>query len=143
MHHDYTRYPHDADDRSDVPDEIKIEICVECGVDRARGVYLEKRIAIGRCLHDRLGTDIAAGTRPVLDDEWLAEPFGKPLTHQAREDVGRATGGKTDDDAHRPRRISLRTRDPRHRRERGRTRCQVQELSTDNRHVSSPCAVTK
>src|SRR5262245_25166388 len=138
MHHDYTGYAHDADDRSDVPDEIEIEICVERGVDRARGVYLEKRIAIGGCLHDRLGTDIAAGTRPVLDDEWLAEPFRKPLTHQAREDVGRPTGGKTDDDAHRPRRIGLRPRDPRHRRERGRTRCQVQKLSAGKFHEVSP-----
>ena len=109
------RHPHDADDRSDVPDEIEIEICVERGVDRARGVYLEKRIAIGGCLHDRLGTDIAAGTRPVLDDEWLAEPFRKPLTHQARENVGRPTGGKTDDDAHQARRIGLRPSEARHR----------------------------
>src|SRR5262245_50067678 len=69
MHHDYARYPHDANDRSDVPDEIKIEICVECGVDRARGVYLEKRIAIGGCLHHRLGTDIATSPRPVLNDK--------------------------------------------------------------------------
>jgi hypothetical protein len=28
-----------------------------------------------RRTHDRLDTDIAAGTRPVLDDEWLTEPF--------------------------------------------------------------------
>src|SRR5215475_13921561 len=79
MHHDYTGYPHDADDRSDVPDEIEIEICVECGVDRARGVYLEKRIAIGRCLHDRLGTDIAAGTRPVLNDKMAGRAVPKAI----------------------------------------------------------------
>src|SRR5262245_7713654 len=128
MHHDYTGYAHDADDRSDVPDEIEIEICVECGVDRARGVYLEKRIAIGRCLHDRLGTDIAAGTRPVLNDKWLAEPFRKPLTHQARENVGRPTGGKTDDDAHQARRIGLRPSEARHRWQRGTAHGQMQKL---------------
>ena len=40
--------------------------------------------------HDRLGADVAAGARPVLDDEGLAEPLRQPLTHQARHDVGRA-----------------------------------------------------
>ena len=53
----------------------------------------EERIAVGGRAHDRLGADIAAGTRPVLDDEWLAKPLRQPLTDQAREDVGRAAGG--------------------------------------------------
>jgi hypothetical protein len=53
-------------------------------------------------MHDRLGGDIAAGARPVLDDEWLAEPLRQPLTDQTREDVVRPASGKADDDAHRP-----------------------------------------
>ena len=48
----------------------------------------EKRVAVRRRTHDRFGADIAAGTRPVLDDEWLAEPLRQPLTDQARDDVG-------------------------------------------------------
>jgi len=48
-------------------------------------------------------------TRPVLDHEWLAELLRQPLTHQSCEDVGHAPGSKADDDAHRPRRIGLRS----------------------------------
>src|SRR5262245_66240548 len=55
---------------------------------------------------DRLGSyrsrtapaaDIAAATRPVVDNKLLAEPLRQPLTHQARRDVGRAArrGGMT------------------------------------------------
>ena len=29
----------------------------------------------------RFGSDIAAGARPILDDELLAEAFRQPLTH--------------------------------------------------------------
>ena len=45
----------------------------------------EQRIAVGRRTHDRLGSDVSAGARPVLDNELLAKPLGEPLTHQARE----------------------------------------------------------
>ena len=78
--------------------------------------------------------DIAAGARPVLDDEWLTEPLRQPLSDQARDDVGRAAGGKADDDAHRPRRIGLRPRDARHGRQRGSARGQMQKLSAGKFH---------
>ena len=81
---------HDARDRRDVADEIEIELVVERRVDRVRRNDQEKRVAVRRRTHDRLGGDIAAGAGPVLDDEWLAEPLRQPLTHQARDDVGRA-----------------------------------------------------
>jgi hypothetical protein len=68
--------------------------------------------------HYRLGANVIAATRPVLNDEWLAKPFRQPLTDQAREDVGCAAGSYSDDDAHWPRRISLCPRVSRHRRER-------------------------
>ena len=119
---------HDARDRRDVADEIEIELVVERRVDRVRRADQEERVAVRRRAHDRLGGDIAAGARPVLDDEWLAEPLRQPLTDQAREDVGRAAGGKADDDAHRPRRIGLRPGDARYGRERGGTRCQMQRI---------------
>ena len=103
----------DARDRRDVADEIEIELVVERRVDRVRRTDQEERVAVRRRTHDRLGGDIATGARPVLDDEWLAEPLRQPLTHQAREDVVRTAGGKADDDAHRPRRIGLRPREAR------------------------------
>ena len=80
----------DARDRRDVADEIEIELVVERRVDRVRRADQEERVAIRGRTHDRLGGDIAAGARPVLDDELLAEPLRQPLTHQARDDVGRA-----------------------------------------------------
>ena len=80
----------DARDRRDVADEIEVELVVERRVDRVRRTDQEQRVAVRRRAHDRLGADIAAGARPVLDDELLAKPLRQPLTHQARDDVGRA-----------------------------------------------------
>jgi hypothetical protein len=34
-------------------------------------------------MHDCLGADVAASSRPILNDEGLAQPLGKPLTDQA------------------------------------------------------------
>ena len=80
----------DARDRRDVADEIEIELVVERRVDRVRRSDKEERVAVRRRPHDRLGADIGAGARPVLDDEWLAEPLRQPLADQARDDVGPA-----------------------------------------------------
>ena len=59
----------------DIADEIEIELVVERGIDRVRPCHQEERIPVRRRIHDRLGGDVAAGTRPVLDDERLAEPL--------------------------------------------------------------------
>ena len=83
------RHADDARDRRDVADEIEIELVVERRVDRVGERDQEQRVAVRRRAHDRLGADIAAGARPVLDDEWLAEPLRQPLADQARDDVGR------------------------------------------------------
>src|SRR5262249_38519349 len=83
MHHDHVRYPHDTADRCDVSNKIETEICVEGGVNRIRGANLQKGVAIGGCLHDRFGGDIAGSTWPVLDYELLAKPLREPLAHQA------------------------------------------------------------
>src|SRR5215813_12323483 len=65
----------DARDRRDVADEVKIELVVERRIDRVRCSDQQEGISVGWRAHDRLGGDIAASTRPVLDDERLAEPF--------------------------------------------------------------------
>ena len=61
----------DACDRRDVADEIEIELVVERRVDRVRRTHHEQRISVCRRAHDRLGGDIAAATRPVLDGKRL------------------------------------------------------------------------
>ena len=58
-----------------------------------RSRILEQRVAVRGRSHDRLGGDVAAGARPVLDDELLAEALRQPLTGQTRNQVASATGG--------------------------------------------------
>src|SRR6516162_3574679 len=129
------RVSSNARDRRDVADEIEIELVVEGGVDRVHSDASEKRIAGGGRTYNGLGADIAGSTRPVLDDEWLAEPLRQPLRDQACDDVGRPASGKADDDAHRPRRIGLRPRDPRDGREHSSARCQMQKLPAGKFHL--------
>src|SRR5215831_17969875 len=110
IHHHEVGHDNNAGDRRDVADEIEVELLIKRRVHRVRRMDEEERIAIGYRTHDGLRGDISAGARSVLDDKLLAEPLRQPLADQARDDVGAAAGGKADDDAHRPRRISLRPR---------------------------------
>src|SRR5215470_13196498 len=80
----------------------RIKLKLSC-VDRVVAPGHEQRIAVRRCAHDRLGAYIAAGSRSVLDDEWLAEALRQPLSHQARDGVGRTASGEWRDQTHWPR----------------------------------------
>src|SRR6516162_7947349 len=130
------RVSSNARDRRDVADEIEIELVVEGGVDRVHSNASEKRIAVGGRTYNGLGGDIAGGTRSVLDDELLAEPLRQPFSYQACHDVGATSGGKSDNDAHRSRRIGLRPRDPRYGRQRGSARGQMQEFAAGKFHLN-------
>ena len=92
-HHD-KGHAANARNRRYVADEIEIEVLVERCVTRVRKTSQQKRIAVRGRIHDSLGGDVGARTRPVLDDELLAEPLRQPLTHQARHDVVAAAGAK-------------------------------------------------
>jgi len=138
VHHQDIGLDADASDRRDVADEIETELVVERRVDGLARTDQEKRVAVRRRPHRRLGGDVAAGARPVLDDELLAEPLGKPLPHQACDDVEPAAGGRADDPTDRPRRIGLRPREMRHRRQRGSGRGQMQESTPGHVHRSPP-----
>ena len=72
-----------------------------------------------------LGTDVAAGAWPVVDDEGLAEPLRQPLAYQARHDVGRTAGWNRDDHTHGPRWIGVGPCNPERRREGGGAGSQV------------------
>jgi hypothetical protein len=151
MHHHDMGRAHDTRDWRDVADEIVIELIVQCRVDSVDGTGHEQRVAVSKCVHDRLGADIASRTRPVFDEEGLGKAFGEPLTHHARErsarspaslrsappgpnrrdaerSVGRAAGRPRNDHAYRPPRIGLRPNDARDGGQRGSTRCQMQKL---------------
>src|SRR6516225_1476704 len=92
----------DARDRYNVTDEIEVEFFVEGRVNRVRQVGQQQRIPVRRRIYDRLGCDICAGTWTVLDDKGLTKPFGKPLTHQACDDVIAAGGRESHDPVHWP-----------------------------------------
>jgi len=62
----------------------------------------EQRVAVGRGTHDGLGADIAAATRTVVDNEWLAQSFRQPLAYDPGEDIGPAASGERHDQMHRP-----------------------------------------
>src|SRR5262249_10540476 len=65
----------DASNGRDVAAEIETKLFVQRSTDRVSRSDEEERIAVRERAHDRLGGDIAARARPVLNDEWLAEPF--------------------------------------------------------------------
>ena len=71
----------DAGDRCGVTDEVEFEIVVQCCVDCRGCAAHAERIAIIWRANDRLGSNIVACTRPVFDDEGLAQAIRQPLAH--------------------------------------------------------------
>ena len=119
----------DAGRRNYVGREIEFEVLVERRVHRIGRGDQQKRVAVGWRAHDRLGGDIGGGAGAVLDDELLAQTLRQPWRREASEDVGGAAGRKTNDDAHRPRRIGLRKRHSRQRGGGGRACGKAHEMS--------------
>src|SRR5262245_66335301 len=84
--------------------ELSVERCIDC-VD---GAAQQQRVAIGLSPSNRFGRYIGASTRPIFDNELLAEPLRQPLPDQTRSEIKVPAGSKADDDAHGSRRIVLR-----------------------------------
>src|SRR5262249_46553802 len=118
--------------------EVVVEFFEQCCIDCCGSTDHEERIAVCRRTHDRLYTDIATTARTVLDDELLTEALRQPLTNEARSNVVNTTGRKWDNDAHRPRRIGLRPRNPRRHRQRGSAGSQIQKISAGKFHFEPP-----
>jgi len=97
--------PDQPGDRRDVADKIEIQFFVECCVNRVRRHNVEKRAAVGRSRHHRLG-DVAAGAGAFLDYEGLTQALRKPSPDQPRHQVWRAAAEALDN-AHRSRWIIL------------------------------------
>src|SRR5262249_33638055 len=140
MHHHDVGHAEDACDGHDVAEEIVIELAFEeRRIDRARRGDQQERITVRGRTHDRLGPNRGGRARPVLDHKWLSEALGKPLSHQARGDVGRAGGRERHDHAHPPPRIRLRRRDARAAPQRGSAGGQMQELPSAGKfHLNLP-----
>ncbi len=138
MDRQHQRAAHATCDGRDIADEIEIELLVERRIDGVWRTNQKQRVTVGGRMHDCFGGCIAAGARPVLDDERVAEPLRQPLTDQTRENVVGAAGSKADDHAHRLRRIGLRpgfcAGHPRTGRKRDRTGSQTEKLPTQQGH---------
>ena len=113
IHYDDVRRPEVAYDRLNVADEIEAQLWVERCVDCVRHSRTKERVAIGGRPDNHLGSNIAASSQTVLDDNLLAEPFRQRLSDEAGGYVGSDTWRVAGDDVHRPCRIKLRRCDAR------------------------------
>ena len=88
-------------DGNEVLERVVTHLLVKRLIDRD-GAYRvdDQRIAVGRGAHHRLGADIAAAARAVLDDERLPQLFSELLRDAARQQIGGAARGEGDDDLH-------------------------------------------
>jgi hypothetical protein len=106
-------------DRSNIADEVVGKLFIDGRVDREPDTDQKQGVTVGRRSHDLERADIAAAAGTILNHERLSKPLGKQLAEQARMNVVCATCRKRHDDAHRPRGIGLRPREPRRKRQRG------------------------
>src|SRR5262252_7454922 len=90
VHHQDPWSAAQARDRREVADKIEAEVVVQGRVERIDRRNVEQRGAVRDRAHDCFGGDIAAGARPILDDEWLTETLRQRLTDQACKEVRRA-----------------------------------------------------
>src|SRR6266851_635776 len=132
-------YARNACDRCDVAREIEIQMFEKRRVDRVDRTAQKECVPIGRRFHHFPGSDIAALTRMVFDNELLTEPFRQPWTNDTRGNVHGSTLREPHEDPHRPHWISLRPRDRRDERHRDRTCSELQESSTSETHGALPC----
>src|SRR5215469_10222212 len=131
-----------ARDRRDIAQDIEIELIVERDVPTISRSKLQEGVAIRWRSHDCLGSNIAARTRPVFDDELLTKVLRQPLTEKTCKQVRHAPRRKSNDQADRPCRIGLRPRDARDDRERGSARSEMQK-STARKSHSVPSVICR
>jgi hypothetical protein len=87
-----------------------------------------QRVSIRSGPRDPADANAAIRARDVLDQGGLAERLPNALSDHAPEQVRRSARNERHDDGNGPRRIGLRPRDPRHDREHGGARDQLQKL---------------
>src|SRR5262249_10297911 len=122
--------------------EIKPKVALKDHIQGYLPQSFDWVITVGPRSYSRFGRDIAPRAGPVLDDKLLAEPFRQPLRDEPCTGVEWAASGIADENAHRPRRIGLRSRNPRHSRQRGRARGQMQKISAGKFHCELPSCFT-
>ena len=102
MHAEQRRRYADLRDRREIAHGIVGHVPIEARIDGVRGDRRhQQRVAVGRRLRDLIGADIAARAHPVVHHELLAQQLSHLRAHDARDGVGRTTGGEGDDHANR------------------------------------------
>ena len=107
---------------------------LEARVHGDRGVGHHQRVAVGRCLRDRVHADDAAPARPVLDHQRLAERLADQRLDDAREIIGAAARAERHHQADRARRVGLRER---RRHAEDRKQCAKRKPDLSHRHSST------
>ena len=105
MHDQHHRRDGGERDRREVLGEVERQVGRDGGIDHVGHGAEEQRVAVLGGARGGFGGDAAARSRPVLDDELLAEGLAQTRADRAREKIARCPGRKAHDDAHRPRRI--------------------------------------
>src|SRR5215469_2830850 len=131
-----------ARDRRDIAQDIEIELIVERDVPTISRSKLQEGVAIRWRSHDCLGSNIAARTRPVFDDELLTKVLRQPLTEKTCKQVRHTPRRKSNDQADRPCRIGLRPSSMRHGRQRFSAGGQMQKISAGKFHFEPPSPFT-
>jgi hypothetical protein len=105
----------------------------ERGIGGDVGAGLQQRVAVGRCLDDRAGTDDRGGARLVLHQHRLGELLRELVGQEPRHRVGVPSRREGHDDMDRPRRIGLARRERRLQQRRAGN----EKRQKKSRHVSS------
>src|SRR5262249_15917353 len=132
--------PKERDNGCNILNDVEGKLLVKTRVDRVRYRHVKHRVAIWAGPYGLGRAEVAAASRAVFYDEWLAEPLRKQLAEQPTVHIVRASRGERDDDPYRPRRVGLRPRDPRHGGQRGGARGKMQKISAGKFHLNLPLA---
>src|SRR5262245_45369278 len=121
-------------DRFEITEQIVLQ-CVDGAVhDMCTPVAAAECITVWRSTPDPGNSKTPGGTCRVFNDDGLSERCPHVLGQDTHSRVRRTARCVPDDNRDRPCRIGLRPGDPRHSRERGNARGQVQKLSTGKFH---------
>src|SRR5690242_11028068 len=87
---------------------VERKLLVECLRGRKNGRRTEQNCVSIRCrFGHKIGTDCAAGTRSVFDDDSFAPTFAELIGDKPRDEIGAAAGGEGYYDCYSAVRIAL------------------------------------
>lgn len=103
-----------------------------------RSCCAKECVTVWQRSHDEFSADVTRRAGTVINDDLLTKTLGQALRSQARDNVGRKTGGETNDQVHRSCRIGLCSYDRRPDKQRNGARCAIEHTSTVKFHGDAP-----